>query len=125
MVGVARQHERRGDGPYLGAWAEEPHIDGWVWDGAGGHRAAPMQAVEAPQIVQPAYAPELNPVERLFKELRRAIEGRSYPTLQDKRHALAGALQASGGSVAGSGSGRLWRPDPIGHHVSPHHTELV
>ncbi len=38
-----------------------------------------MQAVDAPQVVQPAYAPELNPVERFFRELRRAVEGRVYP----------------------------------------------
>ncbi len=53
-----------------------------------------MQAVAVSQIVQPAYAPALNPVERLFEELRRAIEGRGYPTLQDKQHALALMLQA-------------------------------
>ena len=49
-----------------GAWAEEPGIDGWVWDGAGGHKGADMQAIQAPQVVQPSYAPELNPVERFF-----------------------------------------------------------
>ena len=53
-----------------GTWAEEPGIDGWVWDGAGGHKGAEMQAVAAPQVVQPPYAPELNPVERFFQELR-------------------------------------------------------
>ncbi|MCY4520824.1 MAG: hypothetical protein OXC13_08590, partial [Caldilineaceae bacterium] len=47
-----------------GAWAEERDIDGWVWDGAGGHKGKDMQAIEAPQVVQPPYAPELNPVER-------------------------------------------------------------
>ena len=58
-----------------GAWAEEPGIDGWVWDGAGGHKGADMQAIAAPQVVQPSYAPELNPVERFFQELRRALGG--------------------------------------------------
>ena len=47
-----------------GVWAEDPAIDGWVWDGAGGHKGEDMQAVDAPQVVQPPYAPELNPVER-------------------------------------------------------------
>ena len=77
-----------------GAWAEDPDIDGWVWDGAGGHKGEDMQAVDAPQVVQPPYAPELNPVERFFRELRRAIEGKVYPTLQAKQDALKEVLNA-------------------------------
>ncbi len=52
-----------------------------------------MQAVEVPQVVQPPYAPELNPVERFFRELRRAIEGRVYPDLQAKQDALEPVLK--------------------------------
>ena len=51
-----------------------------------------MQAVDAPWVVQPPYAPELNPVERFFRELRRAIEGKVYPTLQAKQAALEPVL---------------------------------
>ena len=76
------------------AWAEDPAIDGWVWDGAAGHRGEEMQAVAAPQVVQPPYAPEPDPVERFFRELRRAIEGRVYPTLQAKKEALEPVLKA-------------------------------
>ncbi len=76
-----------------GTWAAEPGLDGWVWDGAGGHTGADMQAVEVPQVVQPPYAPELNPVERFFRELRRAIEGRVYPDLQAKQDALEPVLK--------------------------------
>ena len=61
-----------------GAWEKEPAIDGWVWDGAGGHKGKAMQAVDAPQVVQPPYAPEPDPVERFFQELRRALEGRVH-----------------------------------------------
>ena len=50
--------------------AEEPGIDGWVWNGAGGHKSKDLQAIAAPQVVQPPYVPELNPVERFFQELR-------------------------------------------------------
>ncbi len=53
-----------------------------------------MQAVDAPQVVQPPYAPELNPVERFFRELRRALEGRVYPDLQAKQEALEPILRA-------------------------------
>ena len=76
-----------------GAWAEEPGIDGWVWDGAGGHKGADMQALAAPRVVQPSYAPELNPVERFFQELRRALGDRVYPTLEAKKAVLEPILR--------------------------------
>ena len=75
------------------AWAEEPGIDGWVWDGAGGHKGADMQAIATPQVVQPSYAPELNPVERFFQELRRALGDRVYPTLEAKKAVLEPILR--------------------------------
>jgi hypothetical protein len=37
-----------------------------------------------PLITQPTAAPELNPAERVFEELRRYVEGRSYPDLTAK-----------------------------------------
>ena len=77
-----------------GVWEKEPAIDGWVWDGAGGHKGQEVQALAAPRVVQPPYAPELNPVERFFRELRRALEGRVYPTLQAKQEALEPVLKA-------------------------------
>lgn len=49
-----------------GSWAEEPGIDGGVWEGVGGHKSADLQAIDAPQVVQPPYASELNPVERFL-----------------------------------------------------------
>jgi len=94
VVDVAEQHEGRGEGPHGRAWAKDPGIDGWVWDGAGGHKGEDMQAVDAPQVVQPPYAPELNPVESFFRELRRALEGRAYPTLQAKQDAREPILKA-------------------------------
>lgn len=57
---------------------EVPGINGWVRDGAGGHKGEDMQAVEAPRVVQSPYAPELNPVECFFRKLRRIIEGRVH-----------------------------------------------
>ena len=80
-------------------WAKEPAIDGRVWDGVGGHRGQAMQAVDAPRVVQPPHAPEPDPVERFFRELRRAVEGRVHPDLQAKQAALEPILNA-------------WRADP-------------
>ncbi len=84
MVGVAEEYEEGGDGPHLEAWAAEPGINGWVWDGVGGHTGEDRQAVDGPRVVQSPYAPELNPVGCFFRDLRRALEGRISPTWQVK-----------------------------------------
>jgi hypothetical protein len=74
--------------------AKDPDIASWIWDGAGGHRDEDMQTIEKLQVVQPPYAPELNLMERFFRELRQAIEGRVYPDLQAKQDALEPILKA-------------------------------
>src|SRR3972149_6455367 len=45
-----------------------------------------------PLIGLPPYSPELNPAERVLQELRRAIEGKVYPTLADKVAAVEAAV---------------------------------
>jgi hypothetical protein len=64
-----------------------------VWDNAPGHTAHLTQSVAVALIQQPAYSPELNPVERLFQELRRAIEGVVYPNLEAKVAAVEAQLR--------------------------------
>ena len=58
-----------------------------------------MQAIAAPRVVQPSYAPEPDPVERFFQELRRALGDRVYPTLEAKKEALEPILKAWPGPV--------------------------
>ena len=55
-----------------------------VWDGARGHHAPAVRQVGMTLIQQPPYAPELNPAERVFEELRQAIEGEMYATIEAK-----------------------------------------
>jgi transposase len=43
-----------------------------------------VAALGLPLIALPPYAPELNPAERFFQELRRAVEGEPYASLDDK-----------------------------------------
>jgi hypothetical protein len=69
--------------PVLERWA----FDIMIWDGAGVHRGQTLAGLPGSRIRQPAYSPELNPAERIFEEVRRAIEGLVYPTLADKRQA--------------------------------------
>ena len=67
----------------VGVWREEG-IDGIVWDGSGSHRARRVCAAAPITVRLPPYAPELNPAERVFQELRARIEGRTFPTLAAK-----------------------------------------
>jgi transposase len=52
-----------------------------VWDRAPSHRDATVRAVGVPMIEQPAYAPELNPAERVFEHLHAQIKGVVYPII--------------------------------------------
>jgi hypothetical protein len=69
--------------PVVTAW-QEAGIAALVWDGAPAHRARLVRQVGVPLVTQPAAAPELNPAERVFLEVRRAVEGLVYATLADK-----------------------------------------
>ena len=71
----------------------ETDLAALVWDRAPSHRDATVRAVGLPLIAQPPYAPELNPAERVFEELRAAIEGVVYPTIDAKVAAVEAILQ--------------------------------
>ena len=45
------------------------------------------------RIFQPPYSPEVNPVERIFEELRRAVEGLLYASLEAKQQAVEVVLR--------------------------------
>lgn len=70
--------------PLLESWS----LDITIWDGAGVHRGHALTELPGHRIIQPAYSPELNPAERIFQEIRRAVEGIVYASLLDKRHAV-------------------------------------
>lgn len=63
-----------------------------VWDNAGSHRAREVREVGVALVYLPAYSPELNPVERVFCEVRRCVEGVVYGSLEAKLAAVEGAL---------------------------------
>lgn len=73
-------------------WQYNTELQAVVWDGAPSHRSALVQELGFPLVQQPAYAPELNPMERLFEELRRAVEGKVYGSLEDKVAAIESEL---------------------------------
>jgi hypothetical protein len=65
----------------LAAWAPAAV----VWDGHGAHTARLLADLPTARIRLPPYSPELNPAERVFQELRRRAEGRTYATVADKQ----------------------------------------
>lgn len=70
--------------PVLRAW-QLPVI---IWDGAGAHRGKQLVAVTTTRVFLPPYSPELNPVERVFEEVRRHVEGRIYADIAAKQAAV-------------------------------------
>ena len=65
----------------LAEWAP----DAVVWDGHGAHTAKLLADLPLARVRLPPYSPELNPAERIVEEIRRRVEGRTYPTIADKR----------------------------------------
>jgi hypothetical protein len=63
-----------------------------VWDGAPSHHDGRLPRIGLPLIALPPYAPELNPAERVFEELRAEIEGQVFATLDEKVAAVEAIL---------------------------------
>ena len=76
----------------VAGWQRHTDLEAVVWDGASGHRAEIVQSVDFRLVIQPSYAPELNPAERVFEELRRVVEGKVYATLAEKVAAIDAEL---------------------------------
>ncbi len=64
----------------------------WFLDGASAHRLeAENQVLELHRL--PPYAPELNPVERFFEELRRHMKFRVFDSLEDAEKCVSEVLE--------------------------------
>jgi hypothetical protein len=63
-----------------------------VWDSAPSHTAKLVRGLGLPLVALPPYSPELNPAERVFAELRRAVEGLLYPDIDAKMAAVEAIL---------------------------------
>lgn len=71
---------------------QQTEIEAVVWDGAKSHRGELVRGVGLPLVPLPPYSPELNPAERVFEEVRRWVEGKVYPSLEDKVGAVSAYL---------------------------------
>jgi transposase len=65
-----------------------------ITDGAGAHRSQRIKLKDSILLEQlPAYSPELNPVERLFKELRQQLKNRLCESLEEVEKAVIEAVK--------------------------------
>jgi transposase len=65
-----------------------------ITDGAAAHRSTRLRMVEQLTVEHlPPYSPELNPVERLFKELRAVLKNRVFESLQAVEEAVIKAIE--------------------------------
>lgn len=100
----------------------ETDVAALVWDRAPSHRNATVRAAGLSLIEQPPYAPELNPVERVFELLRAGTEGVIYPSLEAKVaavEALLDQLDADPERVKRL-TGWHWIADALGHLPEDH-----
>jgi DDE superfamily endonuclease len=75
--------------PVLEEW-ELPCV---VGDGAPSHKGKQVAELAMARVALPAYAPELNPAERVFEALRARLEGRVYDSLEAKQAEAEAYLQ--------------------------------
>jgi len=94
LVGMQHEEILRG----LDQWNADG-FDAVVWDNASSHLEEAVQSWGMPLVPQPAYAPELNPAERVHEEIRRFLKGKSFRTLAEKMLAVENQL-------------RRWKADP-------------
>ncbi len=65
-----------------------------ITDGAGAHRSQRLKLAEQLTLEHlPPYSPELNPVERLFKELRVELKNRVFGSLEAVEEAVVKAIE--------------------------------
>jgi len=65
-----------------------------ITDGAAAHRSKRLKIAEQLEIEHlPPYSPELNPVERLFKELRQQLKNRVFESLEAVEAAVTQAVK--------------------------------
>lgn len=76
----------------VGALPKVTEFRALVWDRAPSHKLVKNYELGLELIEQPSYSPELNPVERVFEELRRAVEGKVYLSLEEKVEAVEAEL---------------------------------
>lgn len=81
-----------------------------VMDGASWHRANGVQIPNNIHILYiPPYTPEMNPIEQIWKEIRkRGFKNEMFPTLEKVIDRLCDTINSLSASVIRSITGRVW-----------------
>jgi len=72
---------------------EEQESHALILDGARNHMQSAITIPNLEMIKLPAYCPELNPVERFFKEIRRELANKVFEDIQDVEKRLIKILR--------------------------------
>lgn len=67
-------------------WITQPSL--FIADGATAHKADVFDSQKLTFVKLPPVCPELNPVERFFKEVRKGLKNRVFDTLQQAQNRL-------------------------------------
>jgi hypothetical protein len=78
------------------AW-QDAGVEAVDWDRARSHRSTVVKGVGVRLVEQPPYAPEVQPAERIFEELRREVDGVIDESVEAKIAAVERELHAAGG----------------------------
>ncbi len=66
----------------------------FIADGATAHKAEAFDATKLVFVRLPAACPELNPVERFFREVRRQLKSRVFETLEQAQQGVQCAVES-------------------------------
>jgi hypothetical protein len=69
-------------------------VEALGWDGAKGHRGETVRPVGVALVQPPPSAPEVQPAERVFEDLRRAREGKVYASIDEQVAAVEREVRA-------------------------------
>ncbi len=105
----------------VGRW-QATGLRALVWDNAPSHTATLVRGVGLPLVGLPPYSPELNPAERIFQEIRRAVEGQVYADIEAKIAAVEAVLVplAADPARVRQLAGWDWITDALTQLPSPH-----
>ncbi|WP_198016805.1 IS630 family transposase [Rubidibacter lacunae] len=97
---------------FAAAYPRELHV--MQVDGAGAHRAG---ALKVPEIVillfQPAYSPQVNPIERCWEWLKSGLKWLTCGDLEELREQVRTRLQLAGRDLIASLTGWWWLIDQL------------
>ncbi|RYD25785.1 MAG: IS630 family transposase [Verrucomicrobiaceae bacterium] len=101
-----------------------------LWDGAGFHQPPDPDDPECPDLTKvhvlklPPYCPELNPVEKVWDQLKDAVCNRVFKSIEDLRQGLLPKLQEFWENPLGLSSliGNNWLRQKISKYLAGHFT---